>query len=146
MRILVFLLLAVLTGCAHQDLDVLRASKPELMQEVIGPYDGLSKCAKQRFDQDGQDGSDGLTLSENPNKGINRLAMLKTRRGFLSKRGQDALFEFTFVRQSGKSTLVEFRTFSSTDQSDPAWRAIAECSRHMMIEPAPSPSSTAGMS
>jgi hypothetical protein len=133
---IVFLLLAAVSGCAHQDLDVLRASKPELMQEVVGPYDGLSKCAKQRFDQDR---SDNLTLSENPRAGVNRLVMLKTRRGFLSRRGQDALFEFTFVRQSARSTLVEFRTLSSTDQSDPAWRAIAECAAAMRIEPPPSP-------
>lgn len=133
---MVFLLLALVSGCARQDLDVLRASTPELMQEVVGPYDDLSKCAKQRFDKDR---SDGLTLSENPNKGINRLVMLKTRHGFLSRRGQDALFEFTFVRQSARSTLVEFRTLSSTDQSDPAWRAIAECSAALRIEPPASP-------
>jgi len=143
MLVRTFFLLVLLTGCAHQDLDALRSSKPELMQEVIGPYDGLSKCAKQRFDEDR---SDSLTLSENPHKGINRLAMLRNRQGFLSRKGQDALFEFTFVRQSPKSTLVEFRTRSSTAQSDPAWKAIAECSRHMMIEPAPSPSPTAGVS
>jgi len=138
MRVIFLLLLTILTGCAHHDLDALRASKPDLMQEVVGPYDGLSKCAKQRFDHDR---SDNLTLSENPNKGINRLAMLRNRSGFLARRGQDALFEFTFVRQSGKSTLVEFRTISSTDQTDPAWRAIAECSASLRIEPPPSPSS-----
>lgn len=140
---MIILVMAVVSGCARQDLDVLRASKPELMQEVVGPYDGLSKCAKQRFDRDR---SDSLTLSENPQRGINRLAMLKTRRGFLSKRGQDALFEFTFVRQSAKSTLVEFRTQSSTNQSDSAWKAIAECSASLRIEPPPSPSAAAGAS
>jgi len=138
-----FLLLAVLPGCAHHDLDALRASAPELMQEVVGPYDGLSKCTKERFDQHR---SANLTLSENPDRGINRLAMLKTRQGFLARRGQDALFEFTFVRQSARSTLVEFRTVGSTDQSDPAWQAIAECSTSMRIEPAPSPLPTAGVS
>lgn len=140
---IVFLLVAVLPGCSHHDLGALRASAPDLMQEVVGPYDGLSKCTKERFDQNR---SASLTLSEHPDRGINRLAMLKTRHGFLSRRGEDALFEFTFVRQSARSTLVEFRTASSTDQSDPAWRAIAECSASLRIEPAPSPSTAAGIS
>ncbi|MDF0644302.1 MAG: hypothetical protein P0111_09735 [Nitrospira sp.] len=140
---ILLLLFAILPGCAHHDLDALRASAPDLMQEVVGPYDGLSKCTKERFDQHR---SASLTLSEHPDRGINRLAMLKTHQGFLAKRRQDAIFEFTFVRQSAKSTLVEFRTAGSTDQSDPAWRAIAECSTSMRIEPVPSPSSAAGMS
>ncbi|BFU96862.1 MAG: exported protein of unknown function [Nitrospira sp.] len=140
---IVFLLLAVLPGCGHHDLDALRASAPDLMQEVIGPYDGLSKCTKERFDQHK---SASLTLSENPDRGVNRLAMLRTRQGFLTKRGQDALFEFTFVRQSARSTLVEFRTVGSTDQSDPAWQAIAECSSYMRIEPPASPSPALGTS
>jgi hypothetical protein len=126
--------LTLLAGCTH-DLAALRASTPEVMQEVAAPYDDLSKCTKQQSENSKQT---HLSLSEHPRTGVNRLAMLTVRRDFLFRQHQDAVFEFTFVRQSPRSTLIEFRNAGSTTHSDIAWNAIAECSRRIISEFAPS--------
>jgi hypothetical protein len=122
--------LTLLAGCAH-DLAALRASTPEVMQEVAAPYDDLSKCAKQQHENTKPT---HLSLSEDPRAGVNRLAMLTARRDFLFRQRQDAVFEFTFVRQSSRSTVIEFRHVGSTTHSDIAWNAIAECSQRIMSE------------
>ena len=122
--------LTLLAGCTH-DLAALRASTPEVMQEVAAPYNDLSKCAKQQVDNTKPT---HLSLAEDPNAGVNRLAMLRARGGFLSRQRQDAVFEFTFIRQSSRSTLIEFRNAGSTAHSDIAWHAIEDCSRHIMNE------------
>jgi hypothetical protein len=111
----------LLAGCTH-DLTELRASAPKQMQEFGAPYDDLSKCAKQRYNN-----ADPTTLIlwEDPSVGVTRLVVL-------TSGGRDAVFEFSFVSQTSQITVIEFRSLVRTDtHSDLVWKAIDECFRHI---------------
>jgi len=119
----IFLLaVAALSGCATENLDEVRAAKPNRTATFETPYDTLAACVKQRAERDlWIFGEPSVHWKREKDRSLIRVYALYSR---------TTLFDVTFEQTQSDRTTVEYRQgIDGYGIRDQTWGIIVSCNQ-----------------